>query len=49
MSEKELTAQEDVRRKVKERTKVCRALQIRIHEELDALHEIIANKKKQVA
>lgn len=49
MSEKELTVRQEVKKKVKERTKVCRALQQRIHEELDALHEIIATKKKQVA
>lgn len=49
MSEKELTAKEDIRKKVKERTKVCRALQQRIHEELDELHAIIKNKKVQAA
>ena len=49
MSEKELKVVEKVRAKVKERTKVCRALQQRINEELDELHEILQRKKKQVA
>jgi len=49
MSEKELTAQENIRKKVKERTKVCRALQQRIHQELDEIHAIIKTKKVQAA
>lgn len=49
MSEKELTIREQVRAKVKERTKVCRALQQRISEELDELHKLIKSKKIQTA
>jgi hypothetical protein len=49
MSEKELNIREEVRQKVKERTKVCRALQQKINEELDELHKLIQIKKRQVA
>jgi len=49
MSEKELNIREEVRQKVKERTKVCRALQQKINEELDELHKLIQIKKIQAA
>lgn len=49
MSEKELKIKENIQKKIKERTKVCRALQLRIHEELDQINEIIKTKKIQAA